>query len=143
MQRAVMLLLIFPFIGCGVTSTPMRTSPPENTQAVFVDPSVNLKSGIDPVNIKSAQQIGEFIVLDVSYSGGCEDHEFKLESTGRFTSTYPPEIEVALKHNSNNDRCRGIIDKKLWFDLQPLKYSGTNRILLIITNTEMVLEYNY
>jgi hypothetical protein len=129
--------------ACSVTSTPMRTTPPEGTEEVFVDPSVNLYEVTDPVNLKFAQQIGDFIVLDVSYSGGCEEHEFRLESNGAFSSTYPPEVEVTLKHNGNDDRCRGVIDKKLWFDLTPLKYDGTNRVLLVITNTETTLEYNY
>lgn len=143
MPRITLAIGLLFFAGCSVTSTPMRTTPPDDASEVFVDPSVNMRSGIDPVNIKSAQQIGEFLVLDVSYSGGCEDHDFRLESKGRYTSTYPPEVEVALKHNSNNDRCRGIIDKKLWFNLTPLQYEGTNRVLLVVTNTNMTLEYNY
>ena len=142
----MMLRLLFIAIlltSCGSSSAPLRVQPPGDHPEVFVDPSVNPGVGIDPVNIKDAQQIGDFVVLDVSYSGGCEEHEFKLESTGRYSSTYPPEVEVTLKHNSNNDRCRGMIDKKLWFDLKPLKYTGTNRVLLVITNTETTLEYNY
>jgi hypothetical protein len=121
----------------------MRTTAPANSQVIFIDPSVNLLKGIDPVNVKDAQQIGDFIVIDVSYSGGCEEHEFQLETRGDFTSTYPPEVDVALKHNSNGDRCRGMMDKKLWFDLRPLKYDGTNRIILVLTNTDTTLDYNY
>lgn len=143
MSRIMIALWLLLITGCSVTSTPMRTTPPDDASEVFVDPSVNIRKGIDPVNIKSAQQIGDFVVLDVSYSGGCEDHEFQLESPGRFTSTYPPEVEIVLKHDSNNDRCRGIIDRKLWFQLTPLQYEGTNRVLLVVTNTDMTLEYNY
>jgi len=143
MNRLFIPFLAATLMACSVSSTPMRTTPPEGTQAVFVDPSVNLAKGIDPVRIKSAQQIGDFIVLDVSYSGGCEDHDFNLESRGVYTSTYPPELEIALKHDSHGDRCRGVIDKKLWFELTPLKYQGTNRIILILTNTDTTLEYNY
>jgi hypothetical protein len=129
--------------SCGVNSTPMRTTPPANSQEIFSDPSVNHETGIDPFQVKDAQQIGDFIVLDVSYSGGCEEHVFNLETRGDYSSTYPPELEVTLKHNSNGDRCRGIMDKKLWFDLSPIKYDGTNRIILVLTNTDTTLEYNY
>lgn len=134
---------IILLMSCGVSSTPMRTTAPANSQVIFIDPSVNHSVGIDPVNVKNAQQIGDFIVLDVSYSGGCEEHEFQLETRGDFTSTYPPEVDVTLKHNSNGDRCRGVMDKKLWFDLRPLKYDGTNRIILVLTNTDTTLDYNY
>ncbi len=121
----------------------MRTTPPANSQEVFVDASVNHNTGIDAFNFKGARQLGDFVVIDVSYSGGCEEHVFQLESRGDFTSTYPPEVEVTLKHDSNDDRCRGVMDKKLWFDLTPLKYDGTNRILLVFTNTDTTLEFNY
>ena len=121
----------------------MRTTPPAGSEAIFVDPSINPETGIDPFQIKDAQQIGDYIVMDVSYSGGCEEHIFRLETRGEYSATYPPELEVTLKHNSNNDRCRGIIDKKLWFDLRPIQFDGTNRVLMIITNTETTLEYNY
>jgi hypothetical protein len=143
MVRPIFFILLIGLFGCGVSSTPMRTTPPLETEAVFLDPSVNPEVGIDPINIKDAQQIGDYIVIDVSYSGGCEEHEFRLESRGNFTSTYPPEVDITLKHNSNGDRCRGIMDKKLWFDLSPLKYQGTNRVILVLTNTDTTLDYNY
>jgi len=139
LSHAFILLLV----SCSVSSTPMRTTAPANSQVVFIDPSVNPLKGIDPFNVKDAQQIGDFIVIDVSYSGGCEEHEFRLETRGKFTSTYPPEVDITLKHNGNGDRCRGIMDKKLWFDLSPLKYDGTNRIILVLTNTDTTLDYNY
>ena len=143
MRKLHIFLIILTLNGCGVSSTPMRTTPPADSQEIFVDASVNPNKGIDPVRVKDAQQVGEYIVLDVSYSGGCEEHVFQLESKGQYTSTYPPEVDITLKHNSNGDRCRGIMDKKLWFNLSPLKFQGTNRILLILTNTDTTLEYNY
>jgi len=121
----------------------MRTTPPANSQEIIVDPSIKHNVGVDPFNFKDARQMGDFVVIDVSYSGGCEEHIFQLESRGDFSSTYPPEVEVTLKHNSNGDRCRGVMDTKLWFSLTPLKYSGTNRIKLIFTNTDTTLDFNY
>ncbi len=143
MLKVISYSFILSLVACGVSSTPMRTTAPANSQVIFIDPSVNPLTGLDPVNIKDASQMGDFIVLDVSYSGGCEDHEFQLETRGDFTATYPPEVDITLKHNSNGDRCRGVMDTKLWFDLSPLKYDGTNRIILILTNTDTTLDYNY
>lgn len=143
MLKALSYSFIVALVACGVNSTPMRTTAPADSPAIFIDPSVNPLKGIDPVNIKDARQMGDFVVLDVSYSGGCEEHVFQLETKGDFTSTYPPEVNITLKHNSNGDRCRGIMDKKLWFDLSPLKYDGTSRIILVLTNTDTTLDYNY
>jgi hypothetical protein len=143
MLKTISYLFILTLVACGVSSTPMRTTAPANSQVIFIDSSVNHLVGVDPVKVKDAQQIGDFIVIDVSYSGGCEEHEFQLETRGDFTSTYPPEVDVTLKHNSNGDRCRGITDTKLWFDLTPIKYDGTNRVILVLTNTDTTLDYNY
>ncbi len=143
MLKVISYSIILTLVACSVNSTPMRTTAPANSQVIFIDPSVNPLTGLDPVNIRDASQMGDFIVLDVSYSGGCEEHEFQLETKGDFTATYPPEVDITLKHNSNGDRCRGVMDKKLWFDLSPLKYDGTNRIILVLTNTDTTLDYNY
>ncbi|MFT4771850.1 MAG: hypothetical protein ACI9CP_001102 [Cryomorphaceae bacterium] len=143
MLKAIPYICILTLAACGVSSTPMRTTAPADSQVIFIDPSVNPLAGIDPFNLKDAQQIGDFVVIDVSYSGGCEEHEFQLETRSEYTATYPPEVNITLKHNSNGDRCRGMMDTKLWFDLSPLKYNGTNRIILVLTNTDTTLDYNY
>jgi len=143
MFKASLFILVATVISCGFKTTPLGTTPPVGTQTIFVDPSISHERGIDPINIKDALQIGEFIVLDVSYSGGCEEHDFRLETKGDFTSTYPPELKITLKHDSKKDACRAIVDKKIWFDLKPAQFDGTNRVLLILTNTDTTLEYNY
>lgn len=116
---------------------------PEDAKEVHIVTRAAFDQKSDQVNIKFAQQSGDYVVFDVSYSGGCADHTFDLVSTGAFTATYPPEVEVKLKHNNNGDGCRSVIDQKLYFNLSPLKYDGTGRVLLIIKNTNKTLEYNY
>lgn len=96
-----------------------------------------------PLNIKYAEQNGDYAVFDVSYSGGCEEHEFKLITTGVFATTYPPEVEVLLAHNNNGDNCRSVVDRKLFFELTPLRYDGTNQVRLIVKNTNKTLDYTY
>jgi hypothetical protein len=128
--------------ACSV-NTQVQKPPPGEIPGVVINPGLNPEKGIDPFRIKSMQQVGEYLLVDVSYSGGCEEHDFSLETTGKYTATYPPELEITLKHDNKGDGCRGIIDRKLWFDLRELKYEGTNRVLLVVTNTNMTLEYNY
>ncbi len=122
----------------------MRTPQPlpDHSPMVTIDPSMTNKNSA-PVTINHAEQVGDLILLDVSYSGGCETHAFDLASRGEFTATYPPEVEIVLKHNSNDDRCRALVDDKLYFDLRPLQYQGTNRVLLVVKNTNKTLIYTY
>ena len=116
---------------------------PEDAQTVQIVKRESFREKSDPVNIKFVQQSGDYLVFDVYYSGGCADHTFDLVSTGAFTPTYPPEVEIRLKHNSNGDGCRSVIDQKLYFDISPLKYAGTTQVLLVIANTNKTLQFNY
>ena len=116
---------------------------PDDTKPVRIVRSADMVKKTDPVNIKYAEQNGDYIVFDVSYSGGCAEHFFELVSTGAFSPTYPPEVEISLKHNKNGDACRSIIDTKLYFDLKPLQNPATTQVLLVIKNTNKTLEYTY
>jgi hypothetical protein len=116
---------------------------PPDAKDVVVDASIKPEKTGDRVSIKFAEQVGDFLKFDVSYSGGCEEHVFDLISNGNYEPTYPPEIEIGLKHNANNDHCRSVIDKKIYFDISQLQYQGTNKVLLVITNTNKTLEYTY
>lgn len=116
---------------------------PDDAQGLQIVKRESFNQKSDPVNIKFVQQSGDYIVFDVFYSGGCADHTFDLVSTGAFSATYPPEVEIRLKHNSNGDGCRSVIDQKLYFNISQLKYDGTTQVLLIINNTNKTLEFNY
>lgn len=116
---------------------------PADAKAVeFIKKAEMAKKGA-PLSIKYAEQNGDYAVFSVSYSGGCEEHVFNLVSTGAFATTYPPEVEVLLAHNNNGDMCRSVVDEKLFFDLTPLRYDGTNQVRLIVKNTNKTLDYNY
>ncbi|HLV53796.1 MAG TPA: hypothetical protein VKY29_07240 [Cryomorphaceae bacterium] len=128
--------------GCSGPGGTMASAMPENTQKIFIDASAPRSVG-NPVYIRDAEIINDHLVLSVSYSGGCEDHDFALNSRGDYAATYPPELKVTLFHDSHGDRCRSTIDTKLWFDLTPAQYPGTNRVLLILTNTDKTITYTY
>ena len=50
---------------------------------------------------------GDTLQLTVSYSGGCEEHEFKLVAWNYFLESNPVQAHVLLAHNANGDLCRG------------------------------------
>lgn len=116
---------------------------PEETLTVIVDPSENVQKRGDRTTISRMEVLGDYLSIDVSYSGGCEEHEFKLITDGRYSATYPPELELVLRHEANNDLCRSYVDETLFFDLKPLKYDGTTRIVIRLTNNDKLYEYNY
>ncbi len=134
--------LILLFASCGSMQRAVDSLPAE-APAVIVNPQLRIPAKQARVSINFAEQIGDFLVLDVTYSGGCAEHAFDVVSKGKYTATYPPEIEITLTHDDKGDGCRSIIDEKKYFDLRPLQYQGTNKVLLVLTNTNKTLEYNY
>ena len=120
----------------------MSSESPHDAEEIAVDPYSTRSAG-NPVYIRDVEIIDDYLVLSVSYSGGCEDHDFALNTRGDFAATYPPELKITLWHDAHGDRCRSMIDKKLWYDLTPVRYPGTNRVLLILSNTVLTITYTY
>lgn len=136
---------MFAFLAasCQVAMHTSNIHMPESAKPVVVNPHYLPDFKYAAVNIKNTEQVGDFIVVDVSYSGGCAEHVFELVSDGRYESTYPPVLEVKLWHNSNEDRCRSVVDERLYFDLGPFQYEGTSQVRLFILNDEKILDYSY
>jgi len=144
MKKYPLLLLSLSFLcGCSSNFTKSVVVPPEAGIDIVVDPTENLQRFGDRLSIGYIEVLGDYLAVDVSYSGGCEEHNIDLVTNGKFTATYPPEIELAIKHNANQDYCRSIVDEKLYFNLEPIRYNGTTRIVMRLNNNNRIYEYNY
>lgn len=139
------------FSGCakkkaaadGAKETVNVTIPkPENEKViidqVFIAPETNGRFNVDNMEIN-----GSILELTVSYSGGCEEHIFKLYSDQMYMKSYPPQLNLFLEHIDNNDRCRAMIIKKLAFDLSGIEYPGTNELIIHLNNTKLTINYKY
>ena len=130
--------------SCSINQYTANSVVPENAKEAILDLSANVDQRTDPFRIKHMEQVGDFILIDVSYSGGCEMHVFDLISNGQFTATYPTELETILVHYANGDKCRSIVDERIYFDLRPYQYSGTSLVRIILNNKDKsYLDYNY
>jgi hypothetical protein len=72
---------------------------------------------------------GDILIVEVSYGGGCEEHDFKLFDTGLATRSIPPQHVLRLEHDAHGDSCEAYITRELYFDLSPFRgiYSGLDR----------------
>lgn len=75
---------------------------------------------IDAYLIDTAFIYGDFLQVNISYSGGCEDHIFNLVHEFLFCGTPPVHIPLYLTHNSNNDNCEAVLAQELCFDISNL-----------------------
>jgi hypothetical protein len=110
------------------------------------------KMKMDASNLISAKLVeNDILSTVVSYSGGCEKHEFTLGAVIGFTNTdVNPQVKLVLGHENNGDTCRSLIRERIDFDLSPLKEKylqvygvKAGSILLHISNTPITTKYNF
>lgn len=77
--------------------------------------------GEDPYVLNDAAINGDILTLDVSYSGGCEPHEFTLVVSDSFADVEPVELHAVLAHDANNDSCEAFLTEEYIFDLDLIK----------------------
>ncbi|NBP75162.1 MAG: hypothetical protein EBU61_03915, partial [Crocinitomicaceae bacterium] len=56
------------------------------------------ENGSDPIKILDAKIIKNQLILSVSYSGGCEKHNFKITGDSSISKSLPPIRSVDLFH---------------------------------------------
>lgn len=108
-------------------------------EEVKKDPfAIESQSGSDSINL-----IDDLLSIDVTYGGGCQDHEFKLFWDGDFEED-ELKATLFLVHNANEDFCEAEIGKNLRFDLTPLKEAAQDNPVIDKTSiiTLEILDYN-
>ena len=75
---------------------------------------------MDSYTIDTAFIYGDFLKINISYGGGCEDHIFNLVHEFLFCGTLPVHVPLYLTHNSNNDNCEAALVQELCFDISNL-----------------------
>ena len=77
--------------------------------------------GKDHYDLNDVAIDGDILTLNVSYSGGCEPHEFTLVISESFVDVEPVELRVVLAHDANNDSCEAFLTEEYIFDLDVIK----------------------
>ena len=105
-----------------------KTEQTENTlKAKIIDSSSDTtkkESASDAFKILDAKIIGNYLHLNISYSGGCEKHSFKIIGDLLLSKSLPPIRSVKLIHYGNNDACKKLIIANLVIDISDLAYKN-------------------
>ena len=131
----VLGLNIFFVIGCQQLQNQITGKPDDVSVSVSVDDVVpdEIQTGtvvitdaveewgVDEYVLNSATIIDDRLELSISYSGGCEKHQFTLVSSGVFLESFPVQLRVSLSHNANNDSCEAWLTDDYHFDLNTIK----------------------
>ncbi len=136
------------FIGC-LTSTACKSkkdmankgdkkttevTPRPGTPSVTVNSNFMRPKSNPAVSVEKASIDGNILNLEVSYSGGCEDHSFELISNGMYKKSMPPQLNLYLKHTNNGDACRKLVMDTLQFNIEDAKYPGGGDLILLISD---------
>ena len=87
-------------------------------------------------NINQVTLNKNLITIDVQYSGGCAEHEFKLYTDKNYSKSQPPKLNLTLEHNPNGDMCKAIKSEQIVFDVTNAKYPGKDKKYTVILNLE-------
>ena len=79
------------------------------------------KWGTDAYALNATTITGDTLTLNVSYSGGCEHHDFTLVAAAEFMESDPVQLHVTLAHDANNDACEAYPTEDYHFDLGAIK----------------------
>jgi|GEM_PF-1803562 len=71
----------------------------------------------DEFTISQVTVSRDFLTVDVSYSGGCEDHDFRIGWDGIMATSEPGIVPVEIHHNANGDSCEAEVQDTLHIDL--------------------------
>ena len=88
---------------------PADWTPVTNLSALAAEKGIG-----DHYELDDVSQLGEFLVIKVSYSGGCKSHDFTLYTEKGSSDT---EQFVLLHHNGNKDMCEAWESEEIKFHL--------------------------
>ena len=77
--------------------------------------------GEDSYVLNAVKVAGDILTLNVSYSGGCEEHVFTLVTSGLFVEAESVQLAALLAHDANEDSCEAWITETYTFDLRVIK----------------------
>lgn len=88
----------------------------------------------DAFFLNTTQREGDILYIEVSYSGGCEMHQFNVIWDGVIYYSEPPQAYIVLTHSANNDACEAFIEETLTIDLKQVfgeNYSDDLKLIIL------------
>ena len=123
MKLLSLLLFTALLAGCGnskntadSTSEETEEKGPKAKMAILSQDIAKFRDS-ESYSILDMDLVGNILQLNISYNGGCKDHEFELVGSSFITSATPPKRLIQLYHHKNDDDCRELVHEALFFDI--------------------------
>ncbi len=115
-MKKFLILIAFSGLVFGCEDDEEVASDEVNDNYLLINSPTATITDSDPFQLLGVEVNDQVLMIDVSYSGGCEDHIFEIVWPQIITAVFPPDFEVVLNHNANDDSCEALITQQLEFD---------------------------
>lgn len=113
----------------------------KGTDAILLSGNVKMSAyKFESYGLNEMSITGDTITLNLSYSGGCRNHEFHLIAEKKFGKLSDSRANLVLSHNNNYDPCERYITENRSFNLLPLKYAYIQKFRKNSGSIRMTLE---
>lgn len=85
----------------------------------------------DAYSFQMVNVVNNCLHLIVSYGGGCANHDFEMRWNGALMESMPPQAQIVLYHNGNQDPCDAIRSEHLFFDLNELDPTHSYETIIV------------
>ena len=142
----LILTLIFSVASCKLCkkndSTVNNDKLTNEVSDIFVQRGFVKPENSASIEILKTSIEANILTIEVSYSGGCAEHEFKLYFDGNYKKSLPPKVDFILTHYNKGDACRSIVEKTMKFDISKAQYVGGKEMMVSVEQFEE-LKYSY
>lgn len=122
-MRVVSLICILSLslLHAGCDSEVMLGDDPADIQnRIILGGMAGTGMNSDPFEINSAEMYGSVLSLNVSYSGGCVEHDFSFYSSEVVLLSLPAQVGVGVTHDGHDDNCEAYLTENVKVDISPL-----------------------
>lgn len=154
MKIILFLALSSVFFACGAKKDATNTTKKEQVSINRPDlETMQIKATVgkqaatsDPImSIDFVEVKGNTLIIDLTYGGGCKDHQFEVIGSEAIAKSLPPIRGIQLVHHANEDNCRAIVKKRLEVDITDLAYlkEKDSEIYLALDGWDQKILYKY
>lgn len=123
MKTLLILSMTALFVACKSKQDSMNSENDMQKDHVHIVAEIgSTDEASSDLTINSVSVNGNEMMINLSYSGGCNEHEFKMYGNVNISKSLPPIRSIQLYHNNNGDSCKALITKDIHVDIKSLAY---------------------
>lgn len=139
-MRILIIIMVLSLVSCKLNYELTIVKLPSGTSLIGVLPPHNIPEFTPGIyQMQNVTLHKDTLKIEIQYSGGCSKHEFYLYQQNLKKDT----IYLNIKHKTNGDACRSLIQEKIWFDLSPLRLKNGKQRIIALQGWDSVLTYSY